>query len=63
MSGVRGKVVYENGDPEYGIWTAGIAVGLINDCPTCEELVGRIERETEQVIEGLGKVRVQKAKL
>lgn len=63
VSGVRGKVVYENGDPEYGIWTAGIAVGLINDCPTCEELVGRIERETEQVIEGLGKVRVQKAKL
>ncbi len=67
VSGVRGKVVYEIGDPDYGIWTAGECVGLIHDSPTCEELVRRIEREAEQVIEGLSKLRVQvvpeKAKL
>ncbi|KAF9236470.1 hypothetical protein BU15DRAFT_63944 [Melanogaster broomeanus] len=36
VSGVRGEVVYENGDPDYGIWSAGIAIGLIKDIPTCE---------------------------
>ncbi|KAI0792529.1 hypothetical protein C8Q75DRAFT_753303 [Abortiporus biennis] len=66
VSGARGKVVYENGDPDYGIWSAGVTVGLIKDCPTCEVLVNRIEKEAEDVIEGLGKLRVvsqQKAKL
>lgn len=60
VAGARGRVVYENGDKEYGIWTAGIAMGLIDDVPTCEELVARIEREAEEIIGGLGSmVRVQ----
>jgi hypothetical protein len=29
VSGARGRLVYVNGDPDYGIWSAGIAVGLI----------------------------------
>ena len=29
VSGQRGRLVFENGDSDYGIWTAGIAVGLI----------------------------------
>lgn len=63
VAGARGKLVYENGDPDYGIWSAGVAIGLIKDCPTCEELVARIEREAEEVIDGLSKLKVAKAKL
>ena len=51
VSGARGKVVYDIGDPEYGIWTAGITMGLIKDIPTCEVLLSRIESETEEIIE------------
>lgn len=67
VSGIRGKVVYESGDPDYGIWTAGISMGLIKDCPTCEVLVSRMEREAEEVIDGLVKLKAgstqEKAKL
>ena len=57
VSGQRGKVVYDIGDKEYGIWSAGITLGLIKDIPTCEELVSRMEREAEEIIEGMGKLR------
>jgi NAD(P)H-dependent flavin oxidoreductase YrpB (nitropropane dioxygenase family) len=50
VSGARGRMVYELGDPDYGIWSAGIALGLIHDIPTCEELVGRMEREAEEMM-------------
>ncbi|KAF9017540.1 hypothetical protein BGZ52_004998 [Haplosporangium bisporale] len=52
VSGQRGKLVYENGDPDHGIWTAGQIVGLINDIPTCEVLVKRIVVEAEETIRG-----------
>ncbi|KAF8843238.1 inosine monophosphate dehydrogenase [Paxillus ammoniavirescens] len=55
VSGARGKVVYEIGDPEYGIWSAGIAMGLIKDIPTCDVLLRRIEKEAEEIIEGMRK--------
>ncbi|KAI0642605.1 inosine monophosphate dehydrogenase [Trametes meyenii] len=63
VAGQRGRLVYETGDKDYGIWSAGIAMGLINDVPTCEALLRRIEKEAEDVIEGLQAVRVVKAKL
>ena len=63
VSGARGKMVYETGDPDYGIWTVGVSVGLIHDCPTCEVLVSRIEKEAEEVIDRLAKLKVTKAKL
>lgn len=66
VSGARGRKVYELGDPDFGIWTAGIAMGLIKDIPTCEELLARMEREAEEVIEGLHKtvvIRKERAKL
>lgn len=63
VSGARGRKVYELGDPDYGIWSAGVSVGLIKDCPTCEELVQRIEREAEEVIDNMAKLKVVKAKL
>jgi nitronate monooxygenase len=50
VAGVRGKVVYEAGDPDYGIWSAGQVQGLIHDIPTCAELIGRMMREAEEII-------------
>jgi NAD(P)H-dependent flavin oxidoreductase YrpB (nitropropane dioxygenase family) len=47
-----GSVVYENGDEDHGIWSAGIAMGIINDIPTCAELLSRFEREGEEIIRG-----------
>lgn len=38
------------GDPDYGVWTAGLCIGLIKDIPTCEELVARIEKEALETI-------------
>lgn len=63
VAGARGKVVYEAGDPDYGIWSAGISIGLIKDSPTCEVLVNRIEKEAEEVIDGLAKLMTAKANL
>lgn len=63
VAGARGKVVYEIGDPDYGIWSAGVCMGLIKDVPTCKDLVARIEREAEAVIDGLTKLRVANPKL
>lgn len=50
VSGSRGRQGYINGDKDYGVWSAGQVVGLINDIPTCEELVSRIVNEAETVI-------------
>lgn len=63
VSGARGRIVFENGDPDYGIWTAGLVLGLIKDIPTCEELLSRIEREAEEIIDGMAKLVKAKAKL
>jgi nitronate monooxygenase len=52
VAGVRGRVVYETGDPDHGIWSAGQVQGLIHDVPTCAELVHRIVREAEEIITG-----------
>ncbi|KAL4773699.1 Nitronate monooxygenase-domain-containing protein [Aspergillus nidulans var. acristatus] len=38
MSGVRGRGVYETGDIDAGVWSVGLAAGLIKSIPTCEEL-------------------------
>ena len=52
VAGGRGRTVYEEGDIDLGIWSAGMVVGLINDVPSCQELVTRIVREAEQIIRG-----------
>ncbi|CEJ91068.1 Putative 2-nitropropane dioxygenase [[Torrubiella] hemipterigena] len=50
VSGKRGKEVFINGDPEFGVWTTGQVMGLIHDIPTCAVLVRRIETEAETSI-------------
>lgn len=63
VSGARGKKVYENGDVDAGIWTCGMCVGLINDIPTCKDLVDTIEKDAEAVIRNLSKLVIPKSKL
>ena len=50
VSGQRGRLVYEQGDVDAGVWSAGMVVGLIHDVPTCAELVSRIVREAREII-------------
>ena len=52
VAGTRGKVVYETGDPDHGIWSAGQVQGLINDIPTCAALISRIVSGAEEIING-----------
>jgi nitronate monooxygenase len=52
VSGQRGKVVYSEGDPDHGIWSAGLVQGLIHDIPTVQELLTRIVSEAEGIICG-----------
>jgi nitronate monooxygenase len=50
VAGARGRVVYETGEVEHGIWSAGTSMGLIGDIPSCKELVERIVTEAEVII-------------
>jgi nitronate monooxygenase len=49
-SGQKGRCVYEEGDLQAGVWSAGLCIGLIHDVPTVEELVSRVVREAEVII-------------
>lgn len=50
VAGARGRRVFEDGDLDAGIWTAGQSQGLIEDIPTCDELVRRMISEAEEII-------------
>ena len=50
VAGTRGRKVYEEGDPDLGIWSAGMVQGLIHDIPTCAQLIGRIVAEAQVII-------------
>ena len=50
VKGPRGRELFERGDLDHGIWSAGMVIGLIDDIPTCKELVERIVAEAEQII-------------
>lgn len=51
VAGARGKAALEAGATQDGIVTAGVAVGLINDIPTCAELIERMVAECHQRLE------------
>lgn len=52
VSGLKGREALESGDLDHGIVWAGMVQGLIHDVPTCAELIGRIVREAEAVLDG-----------
>ena len=49
--GERGRQGLESGDTDFGIWTAGLVQGLIQDVPSVRELIGRIVKEAHRLIE------------
>lgn len=49
VAGVYPRIMTE-GDMDAGAWSCGMVVGLINDIPTCKELVDRIMSEAKQII-------------
>ncbi|MBJ7519757.1 MAG: nitronate monooxygenase [Solirubrobacteraceae bacterium] len=51
VSGQRGKTVYETGDPDAGIWSAGLVQGLIHDIPTCHDLVHGMVSDAVEIVE------------
>jgi NAD(P)H-dependent flavin oxidoreductase YrpB (nitropropane dioxygenase family) len=50
VQGVKGRELFDGGDLDKGIWSAGMIVGLIDDNPNCEELVARIVEEAEDIL-------------
>jgi nitronate monooxygenase len=50
VAGVKGRQLFLDGDLDKGIWSAGMVVGLIDDIPSCDELVSRIVSEAEAII-------------
>jgi nitronate monooxygenase len=43
--GARGRAAWESGDRNAGVLTAGMVIGLIDDIPTCEQLIQRITQD------------------
>jgi NAD(P)H-dependent flavin oxidoreductase YrpB (nitropropane dioxygenase family) len=56
VSGARGKTVYEAGESDAGVWSAGQSMALIDSVPTCAELLSTIEKEVEGIIGGLNQL-------
>jgi len=50
VAGTRGGKVYDTGDTDFGIWSAGQTQGLIHDIPTCKELIDNIMSEAHAII-------------
>ena len=49
VAGVYPKIM-SDGDMDSGAWSCGMVAGLIHDIPTCEELVGGMVKEAEEII-------------
>ena len=51
VAGVYPKIMTD-GEMEAGAWSCGMVVGLINDIPTCKELIDRIMKQADEIIHG-----------
>jgi NADH:quinone reductase (non-electrogenic) len=49
VAGVYPRIMME-GDMDAGAWSCGMVAGLINDIPTCKELIDRIMAEADAII-------------
>ncbi|MBM3104098.1 nitronate monooxygenase [Pseudomonas sp. V1] len=50
VSGQRGRSVYEQGDTNLGIWSAGMVQGLIEDEPSCAQLLQNLVEQARGLI-------------
>lgn len=51
VAGVRGRHAWESGEIDAGVMTAGMVVGLINDIPSCRELIERTVAECSKALD------------
>jgi NAD(P)H-dependent flavin oxidoreductase YrpB (nitropropane dioxygenase family) len=49
VAGVYPRIMKE-GDMDAGAWSCGMVAGLINDIPTCKQLIDRIMSDAEAII-------------
>jgi len=49
VAGVYPRIMKE-GDMDAGAWSCGMVAGLIDDIPTCKELIDRIMSEADEII-------------
>jgi nitronate monooxygenase len=49
VAGVYPKIML-NGEMDVGAWSCGMVVGLINDIPTCQQLVDNIMAQANEII-------------
>ena len=49
VAGVYPRIL-QNGEMEIGAWSCGMVAGLINDIPTCQELIDNIMSQAESII-------------
>ena len=49
VAGVYPKIM-SDGDMDSGAWSCGMVAGLIHDIPSCDELVGNMVRDAEEII-------------
>ena len=49
VAGVYPKIMME-GDMDKGAWSCGMVAGLINDIPTCQELIDGIMQQAEDIL-------------
>jgi nitronate monooxygenase len=52
-AGSKSKLMYEEGDLTAGIISIGQGVGLIHDIPTVNELIDRIMKEANEIVQNL----------
>lgn len=50
VTGQNARKAFVEGDPNAGVWSSGLVLGLINDIPDCRTLVHRIADEAESII-------------
>lgn len=51
VAGTAGRELLQTGDLSKGVFWAGMVQGLINDIPTCQELIDRIISEAEEILD------------
>ncbi|ETO11298.1 hypothetical protein RFI_26081 [Reticulomyxa filosa] len=57
------KAFQETGDTENSVWSCGAVMGLIDDIPTCEQLIQRMVKDAETIITKRLNSKVSKSKL
>lgn len=50
VAGERGRKVFETGELDLGVWTAGMVQGIVHDVPTVAVLVERIAAEARDIV-------------